>query len=179
MTHLHPQRQGALGLSTINGLPAHILLVHAVVVLVPLSALALVAAIKPSIARRLGVALPALAAAAFVSVLAAMNAGGWLENHVHDTTLVRDHTRIAGQLWPFSAAVLVLSAVVWWLQRRTSGVAEPSGVNGGRALTIVVVGVLSLVMAAASVVEVVRIGESGSRAAWHNPFSQTATTHPQ
>jgi hypothetical protein len=175
----HAARPAAIGLTTINGLPAHILLVHAVVVLVPLSALALVGAVKPSIARRLGIVLPALAAAALISVFAAMNAGGWLENHVHDSALVRDHTRIAGQLWPFSAAVLALSVAVWWLQRRTSGVVAPADPEGGRMLTNVVVGVLCFVMAVASVVEVVRIGDSGSRAAWHNRFSQTSTTHPQ
>ena len=46
-------------MSLINGLPAHVLIVHFVVVLVPLTALALaVCAIWPSAAQRMGIVLP-------------------------------------------------------------------------------------------------------------------------
>ncbi|MCF4136294.1 hypothetical protein L1856_04490 [Streptomyces sp. Tue 6430] len=45
----------SLSLSLVNGLPAHVLFVHFVIVLVPLSALAVVAgAIWPGAARRMG-----------------------------------------------------------------------------------------------------------------------------
>jgi hypothetical protein len=168
----------ALGLTTIRGLPAHILIVHAVVVFVPLSALALVAAIRPHLARRLGAALPALGIIAFVSVLAAMNAGGWLQNHVQNTALVQDHTKIAGQLWPFSAAVALLSVIVWWQRGRTTTDQPATGHDSGSAATKVILGVLSVVMAVGSIVQVVRIGESGSRAAWHDHFSQSSVYQP-
>jgi hypothetical protein len=176
-------RLDALGFTTINGLPAHILLVHAVVVFVPLAALALVAALKPSVAQRFGKWLPGLAAAAFAAVLAAMNAGGWLQNHVQDTKLVRAHTEIAGQLWPFSLLVMVLSIAVWWVNGRAATehvessqpVPETSAhaVAGG-TVTMVVVAVLAVVVAIGSIVQVVRIGDSGSKASWHDHFSQSA-----
>jgi hypothetical protein len=166
----------AIDFSTINGLPAHILIVHVVVILVPLAAVALVAAMRPSIARRLGIALPGLAAVALLSVFAAMNAGSWLEHHVDDSGLVHKHTEIAGTLWPFSLAVLILSVVVWWLGRRTSTDAGVVGTQTGGVLTSVIVGVLALAMAVVSVVQVVRIGESGSRAAWHNNFSHDSVS---
>ncbi|HVW80799.1 MAG TPA: DUF2231 domain-containing protein [Mycobacteriales bacterium] len=172
----------ALGLSTINGLPAHVLLVHLVVVFVPLSGIVLiVAAVRDSAARRLGIWLPLLAAVAFLSVLAAMNAGGWLQSHVANTALVRKHTQIAGQLWPFSAAVLLLALVVWWRRGRTQnmGADAPADAarSGWRALAPLdaVVLVACVVIAAGSIVEVYRIGDSGSRAAWHNHFSAAAT----
>jgi len=50
-----------MSLTHIDGLPAHVLLVHFVVVLVPLTALAaVVCAVRPQYARRLGLTLPAL-----------------------------------------------------------------------------------------------------------------------
>jgi Na+-translocating ferredoxin:NAD+ oxidoreductase RnfA subunit len=169
----------AIGLSTIDGLPAHILIVHAVVVLVPLSAIALITALKPTLARRLGWWLPLLAAAAFVSVLAAMSAGGWLENHVQDSALVRAHTRIAGQLWPFSAAVLLLSIVLWRANApegyEGAAPAEVTATSAGGMATTVIVAVLSVLVAVGSVVQVVRIGDSGSRASWQDHFSHAST----
>lgn len=63
----------------INGIPAHPLLVHAVVVLLPLAALCLVAcAAWPPIMRRFGLALPALALVALVFVpLTTTRESGW------------------------------------------------------------------------------------------------------
>lgn len=58
-----------MGLDLINGVPAHVLFVHVVVVLIPLTALALVlCAVWPSVMRRFGLALPVLALVSLVSV---------------------------------------------------------------------------------------------------------------
>jgi hypothetical protein len=170
-----PDSPDALGLNTINGLPAHILLVHAVVVFVPLAAIALVASLRPVTARRLGLLVPGVALLALASVVLAMNAGGWLQDHVHNTALVRRHTDLGGQLWPFSFGVLVLSLVTWWIARRTdaSETTAASREHGGAVATIAV-GVLAVAVSVASIVQVVRIGESGSRAAWNNHFSTTS-----
>lgn len=179
--------QSALGLSTVNGLPAHILIVHAVVVLVPLSALALVAAQRRGAAVRLGGWLPAVCLLSLLSVFAAMNAGSWLQNHVNNDALVREHTAIAGQLWPFSAAVAVMSAVVWWRHRRSAATVDSRSARRRRMLVesahgsvamSLLVAIVSIAVAAGSVVEVVRIGESGSRAAWHDHFSQQSVSTP-
>ena len=60
----------------INGLPAHILLVHVVVVLVPAAALAVVlAAWWPAARRRLGVGMPALTFLALLFVPVTTHAG--------------------------------------------------------------------------------------------------------
>jgi hypothetical protein len=174
----------AFGLTTISGLPAHVLIVHFAVVLVPLAAVCLVASLKPSVSRRFGIWLPVLGVGALLSVFAAMNAGGWLQNHVQNTALVRHHVAIAGQLWPFSAGVALLSIAVWLLHGKGAGSspaesAEPaeSAKSAASSKTYLLVGVLSVAVAAASVVEVYRIGEAGARAAWTGHVSQTATAH--
>lgn len=166
----------AIGLSTINGVPAHILMVHFVVVLVPLAGFAVVLALRPAYAKRFGLALPALGVAAFASVLLAMNAGGWLQNHVQNTALVRRHTDLAGQLWPFSAVVGLLCIWLWWRDRR-SATASQLRHNGGPKT--VAIGVFVVLMAAASIVQVIRVGESGSRAAWNGRFSTTTVQQPR
>ncbi|HVS68338.1 MAG TPA: DUF2231 domain-containing protein [Mycobacteriales bacterium] len=168
----------AFGLSTVNGLPAHILIVHMVVVFVPLSAVLLVASMRTSVAHGLGKWLPITAALALVSVFAAMNAGGWLEDRVASTALLRRHTELGGQLWPFSLAVLLLSLFVWWNTRGPAEAEAPAGArDAGGMKRIVAVGVLAVVAATLSIVQVVRIGDSGSRAAWHGQVSSVATHH--
>ncbi|GHE05021.1 DUF2231 domain-containing protein [Streptomyces alanosinicus] len=166
-------------MTLINGLPAHVLLVHVVVVLIPLTALALVtAALWPRAAQRLGLLLPLLALVALASVPLTTNAGEWLERHVDDDPLVRRHTELGDGLLPWALGLFVLAALVWWAARRTPAEAE-SGQGGGlrwSALPVrIVVGVLSLAVAAGAVVDVYRIGDSGAKAAWHDAYSKTAT----
>ncbi|MFF7129803.1 DUF2231 domain-containing protein [Streptomyces sp. NPDC008240] len=164
-------------MNLVNGLPAHVLLVHVVVVLIPLTALALVtAALWPRAARRLGPLLPLLALLALISVPLTTHAGEWLERHVDDDALVRRHTELGDGLLPWALGLFVLAAAVWWAGRHAP--AEP-GQSGGRrwsALPVrIVVGVLSLAVAAGAVVDVYRIGDSGAKAAWHDAYSKTAT----
>ncbi|MFB7242037.1 hypothetical protein CW362_07080 [Streptomyces populi] len=163
-------------MSLVNGLPAHVLLVHFVVVLVPLTALALVVcAIWPEAARRLGVVLPLLALVTLVSVPLTSNAGEWLEGHVADNALVRRHAELGDGLLPWAGGLFVLAVVLWWKVGRTaaSGAADatPRPATPVRAAAVV----LSLVVAAGAVVDVYRIGDSGAKAAWHDGYSETAS----
>ncbi|MEU9477537.1 DUF2231 domain-containing protein [Streptomyces sp. NPDC048191] len=164
-------------MNLVNGLPAHVLFVHVVVVLIPLAALALVAAaLWPRAARRLGVLLPALAFVALVSVPLTTHAGEWLERHVQDDALVRRHTELGDGLLPWALGLFVLAAVVWWAGRRAP--AEPGQGRGPRwsaPPVRILLGVLSLAVAVGAVVDVYRIGDSGAKAAWHDGYSKTAT----
>lgn len=171
-------------MSLVNGLPAHVLLVHVVVVLVPLTALALVAAaIWPRAARRLGPLLPLLALVSLVSVPLTTQAGEWLERHVDGDALVRRHAELGDGLLPWVLGLFVLATAVWWAARRpaaTAGTetAEATATTAGRwsALPVrIVVAVLSLAVAVGAVVDVYRIGDSGAKAAWHDGFSKTAS----
>ena len=85
-------------LDTINGVPAHVLLVHAVVVLLPLAALlAVLGAVWPAARRRLGVLTPLTALVSVLFIPLTTDAGEWLQEHVPDSELVRRHIRVGGR----------------------------------------------------------------------------------
>jgi len=162
----------------INGLPAHVLLVHFVVVLVPLTALALsVCATWPSMARRVGIVLPLLALVTLVSVPLATEAGEWLEEHVGSDALVRRHAALGDGLLPWVGGLFVLAVFAWWAARRTAASRSGTSRGTGRSAAAVriAVAVLSLVVAVGAAVDVYRIGDSGAKAAWHDGFSKTAS----
>ncbi|WP_225829909.1 DUF2231 domain-containing protein [Streptomyces sp. NK08204] len=160
-----------------HGLPTHVLLVHVVVVLIPLTALALVtAALWPRAARQLGPLLPLLALAALGSVPLTTHAGEWLERHVDDDALVRRHTELGDGLLPWAVALFVAAAVVWWVGRLASAERAEGSRPRWSALPVrIVIGVLSLAVAVGAVVDVYRIGDSGAKAAWHDAYSKTET----
>lgn len=98
----------------INGLPAHVLLIHAVVVLVPLTSLLVVAtAFWPTARRRLGVAVPALAVVTLVAVQLTINAGGWLIERVPITPLVLAHARLGDEMLPWAIGLAAVAIAVW------------------------------------------------------------------
>lgn len=160
-------------MSLINGLPAHVLLVHFVVVLVPLTALALtVGAVWPSAAKRMGIVLPALALVTLVSVPLTKESGEWLEQHVDGNELVRRHAELADGLLPWVGGLFVLALAVWWAVRR-AGSAETSRSAHRFAMPLRAATVaLSLVVSVGAVVDVYRIGDSGAKAAWNDSFSK-------
>jgi hypothetical protein len=169
-----------MSFTVVNGLPAHVLLVHFVIVLVPLAALALVVcAIWPKASRRLGLLLPALGFLTLAMVPVTTDAGEWLEKHVDGDSLVRKHAELGDGLLPWAVGLFVLSAAVWWTTRRSAATeGRPSGAGWVvstpvRAAAVV----LSLAVAVGSVVDVYRIGDSGAKAAWHDGFSKTALHH--
>lgn len=167
-----------MGLDLINGIPAHVLFVHVVVVLVPLTALALIfCAAFPSVMRRFGLALPILALVSLISVPLTTSAGEWLERHVDSDPLVRKHAELGDQLLPWVIGLFVVATGVWWAYRRTArGVTETAGETGaevGMPLRVTAA-VLSLAVGVGAGVQVYRIGDSGAKAAWHDGYSATA-----
>ncbi|WP_438295474.1 DUF2231 domain-containing protein [Streptomyces sp. HUAS TT7] len=166
-----------MGLDLINGIPAHVLFVHAVVVLVPLTALALIlCAGLPSVMRRFGLALPALALVSLISVPLTTNAGEWLERHVNRSALVRQHTGLGDELLPWVIGLFLVVMGVWWSYRqagrRTVGA---GGSTGGVATPLrIAAAALSLIVGVGAGVQVYRIGDSGAKAAWQNGYSATA-----
>ncbi|MFI6056809.1 DUF2231 domain-containing protein [Streptomyces sp. NPDC051286] len=167
----------------INGVPAHALLVHLVVVFVPLTALALVVcAAWPPIMRRFGLALPLLALVTLVSVPLTTGAGEWLEGRIVQNALVARHADLGDELLPWAVGLFVLSAALWWFYRRAyaatssfySGRSSSAEVSTPLRATSVV---LCLAVAVGAVVQVYRIGDSGAKATWNNRFSATAGDH--
>lgn len=187
-----------MGPTVINGLPAHVLLVHVVVVLVPLTALALVAGVlRPALIRRFGVALPLLALATLVSVPLTTHAGEWLERHTASTPLLRRHTELGDGLLPWALGLFVLATALWWWDRRTApaagdrtsaaATASPEVAHtvhadtGAAAVALplrIAATVLCVAVAAGAVVQVYRIGDSGAKAAWQGNFSSQQVGRP-
>ena len=149
-------------MTTIFGLPAHALLVHAVVVLVPLTAaLEILCAFWPAARRRLVWLVLAFALAVMVSTPLTASAGQWLyEQSPQHSPILEIHADRAEWMIYFAIGLLivaVLQAFQHWTESRSS---EPK-----RTLAVVAA-VLAVVVGVSSTVAVVRIGDAGSRAVW-------------
>lgn len=178
-----------LAIDEINGLPAHILLVHAVVVLLPLASLALVLSVLwPAARRRLGVVTPLLALVGLILVPITTSAGGYLESKFGESPLIEKHAHLGDQLLPYAIALFVVALAHWVWSTRLRRQAERDTVSsapaGGGGVAVaertstttatstatkvgnVVFAVLGVVAAALTVWMVVRIGDSGSQAVW-------------
>jgi uncharacterized membrane protein len=151
---------------TINGLPLHPLVVHAVVVLLPLAVIGTVAlAVRPAWRRPYGPLVSAVAAAAVVLCPVATSSGEALEKHVGDPG---QHAALGDQLVWFAIPVLVLAGAMTYLARR-----HPTRTPGPAWLPAAI-SVLAVVAAVACAVQVYRVGDSGARAAWGDAVSQNA-----
>ncbi len=173
----------------LSGLPLHPLIVHAVVVLVPAAAIgSVIVAVWPAVRRRWGWPVVVLTALAAVSVPLATNTGEGLEHNLPRTPAMAFHADLGDQLLVFVGPlfVVVLGLVVLDnLRRRSAEVARAEGpgtmarpsVSGGPArAALLVLAVLTVLLAAVSMVQVVRIGDSGARAAWGDVHYRTGAT---
>jgi uncharacterized membrane protein len=156
-------------MSTLNGLPAHILLVHFVVVLVPLTAVLTIAcALWPAARRRFVWLNLALAVVVLVLTPITTEAGEWLERRVGANSDLRTHTHLGDTFLYFAVALLVAAGLVAVVHLRASR---------ERGLSRPVVGAVAVVAIAASVaatVQIYRIGESGAGSAWHGVATRPA-----
>lgn len=111
-------------MNTLNGLPIHIILIHAVVVLLPLSALLLVlTAFSPTARRRFAGANALLALSVVVLVPLTTGAGEWLQQQVPSTELVRRHAELGGTAIIAAIAVALMAVVIWWREREATSIA--------------------------------------------------------
>lgn len=143
---------------TFNGLPLHPLVVHAVVVLLPLAVLGVTAlAVRPSLVDRLGFLVVGVTALATVSIPVATSTGEDLEHRVGDPGA---HARLGDTLIWFALPLLAVAVALVWTRRRAQ-----SG-RAGRGAAGVALSVLAVAVAAANLVQVYRVGDSGARAVW-------------
>ena len=165
-------------INNLFGLPAHPLLVHAPIVLVPLCFLAAIfMAAKPEWGRRYGVPTAVLAVVAAISVQLAEGSGEALEERVRETNLVERHAEIAELAKPFVFlfALALVAVVVWDLVqgRRAAGdgVETASTATGWQATVsrlVPVAMVVTVLLGGAATYEIVQTGHSGAKAAWDN-----------
>lgn len=111
-------------MDTLNGLPAHILLVHAVVVLLPLAAFLLVlTALWPAARRHLAAANAILSVVVVVLIPVTTSAGEWLEKNVDQSPLVREHAERGDSAIFVGLPIAVLALVIWWRGREIDALA--------------------------------------------------------
>jgi hypothetical protein len=156
----------------ILGLPAHPLLVHGAVVLVPLAAagVALIA-FWPAARFRLGYAVLAIAAAGAMTAVLAQQSGEAFEDRVRETDLIEKHTELgatgttAGIAVVVAALAVVATDVV--LRMRASADADPVARAAPSRVPSIVVGAIALVVATGGAIQIARIGHSGAEAVWN------------
>ncbi|WP_422735270.1 DUF2231 domain-containing protein [Micromonospora sp. WMMD729] len=155
---------------TVNGLPLHPLVVHVVVVLLPLAAIGVAAlAVRPSWRGRYGALVVVITALATLAVPLASSSGEDLEHRVGDPGV---HAELGDTLIWFAIPLLAVAVALFWLHRRASRPAgRPTGTSGKVA---VLVAALAVVVAAANLVQVYRVGDSGAKAVWGNTPAASA-----
>ncbi len=155
-------------MSTINGLPAHVLLVHVIVVLVPLTAvLTIVSSLWPAARRRLIWLLVVLSAFTVVMTPITTDAGEWFEHKLGRTPAIRTHAHLGDTMIYFALGLLVAVLLLLLVHLR-----ETRKRPLGRVL-VGIVAVIAIAAGVAATVQVYRIGDSGARATWGY---QVATT---
>ncbi|MFN8033658.1 MAG: DUF2231 domain-containing protein [Mycobacterium sp.] len=157
-------------MSTFNGLPAHVLFVHFVVVLAPLTAiLAILCALWPAARQRLAWLVLALAIVTGILTPLTTEAGEWLQHRTERTPLLHTHTELGDTMIFFSGALFIAALLLVVLHLRASR---------GKPLSTVlsaVVAVFVLVAGVATIVQTYRIGDSGAKATWSDKALTPAT----
>lgn len=154
-------------MESLFGLPAHPLIVHAAVVLVPLAALGTIAiAVWPAARRRLGWIVVAFALGGFITAWMAKESGEPLEEKVEESQLLEDHAELGEALPAYAFVLFVTSAGVMgldeWRRRRLGDGERPSWFGPATA----VVAVIAVTASVVTTIDVARVGHSGARATW-------------
>ena len=146
------------------GLPAHPLIVHAAVVLLPLAAITtFVCAVVPRARRYYAPVALGLALVATLAVGLAQGSGEELEDQVKETELVEVHTEQGEQVLPWAIALTLTAAAVTAIpfleRRRPTLPASP--------ITAAVV-VISFIVGVGVIWTVIDVGHSGAKATWED-----------
>lgn len=146
-------------LDSFFGLPAHPLIVHATVVVVPAAAISvLVATLWPRFRDWAGWLPAALGLSALILAPLSTSSGEGLEHVTGSSSLVNEHAELGEMLVWWVLPLAILSAAAWWLHHRPSTAVPSWGhwlVRAG-----------SVVVAVGTLVMVALIGHSGAKSAW-------------
>lgn len=145
-------------------LPLHPLVVHAVVVLLPLTVIALLLSQFWGAARdRLGLLTPIAALVVVVLVPVTITAGRSLADLVGP---LPTHERYGVMLLPWTIGLVVIAIAQWaWFRWGTVRLRQNRRARAATAGTILL-GIAVLVVAAGSLTVLFLAGETGSRAVW-------------
>ena len=155
-----------------NGLPAHIILIHLVVIGIPVAALLTVlSALWPAARRRLSIATPVIAFLTLVSVPITTNAGQWLQARVYQgfsNPLIVNHARLGDELLPWAVGLFLLALLAWGIPLLAARPGARSALSSTGVR--VGVGVLAVAIGAVATFQVYRIGDAGAKASWSTNF---------
>lgn len=142
----------------INGIPAHPLLVHLVVVLLPLTAVAaIVVSAWPAAQRKLTFLVPLGAIVGALAVPITTRAGNELADKLGNPPFIEKHQDYGDQILPWAVALAVTTLAQWFYLRR-----------GTATVPRVVLGLLVVASAVGTATLVVLTGDSGAQAVWGN-----------
>jgi hypothetical protein len=151
--------------NTIGDLPAHPLLVHGIVVLVPLTAILLMlCAVWPAARERFVWLVVVLSLVVTVLTPLTTEAGEWLEHQERGqiSPILRQHTEAGDTMIYGALALLLVSLAVAALHRWGDRLAAR------RTVVTIAVAVLAVVIGVSTIAQVVRIGDTGAHAVWGN-----------
>ncbi|HEY0640374.1 MAG TPA: DUF2231 domain-containing protein [Pseudonocardiaceae bacterium] len=159
-------------LITVDGLPLHPLVVHAVVVLLPLAAVGgLVIALRAAWRRRFWVPVLVLTVLGVGAVPVAARTGEQLQAKLPpQNQLIQQHADLGRTLLPFAIAFGV-TVILLVLAGRLADRERDAADTGGEARTTwrrvaIVAAALVAFTGVACTVQVLRVGHSGSTAVW-------------
>jgi len=151
-------------LDTFQGLPVHPLVVHAVVVLLPLTAvLAVLMVISPRFSRRFGPIVVALGLVSVGASLIAKESGEQLLRHVESSP---NHVQLGSRTPIYAGLYFLLLVGFWLLDRGIPG-------NRHRPAFVIILGVLLAVASVLICIQVYLVGHSGAEVAWLQILSGT------
>lgn len=153
-------------MDTINGLPAHPLLVHfAIVGVLATAVVAVVVALWPRARTYLGFFPALLALVTLIFLPITTTAGEALEEKLPHTDALEKHTSLGDELILTVGPLFAVVALLWLLQLPAVTDRIPLS---PKALTIldVVVRVATVAVGIAAFVMVILVGDSGARAVW-------------
>jgi uncharacterized membrane protein len=175
----------AIKITTVyDGLPAHPLIIHVPVVLIPLSIMGALACVyRPVWFGRYGILLCCIAIVAMSSIFLAMQAGSALQGLLHlqgqAAHLISEHSQAANILaFVFIAFTAIL--ILTFSATRISGDMGPTGLAFvDRTLsarsTVTTLRVLLIVLSLAAAFCVFRVGDLGAKAVWQQRIQAAQT----
>jgi hypothetical protein len=151
-------------LNDLFGIPAHPLVVHAAVVLLPIAAIgtAIVAAV-PKARRHYAPVVFGVALLATIAVGLAQQSGESLEHRVTENVLVEEHTEQGESVLPWAIAVTAIAGAVAIADPLCKRLARVPG----NAITAVLIAT-ALLAGSGATWTVIRVGHSGAKATWHD-----------
>jgi uncharacterized membrane protein len=161
-------------LETLFGLPAHPLIVHAAVVLVPLAAIGtIVIAVSAKARLHIGWIVVALTASAFVFALLGQGSGESLQEKTDESELTEEHAELGDTMPWFALPIFITASGVMVLDRRRAST-DAESQSSWMGPAVIAMSAAAILASVVGTVRIAQVGHSGARATW-----QEIQDHPE